>query len=255
MSLSTKETKREKREAKRRRREERRRIEARIRYTKAQPLRLPGSITLVAEVESRARRLREPLTRLVAMIPTEPTSTSARARTREARVAAGLIGVALALFGGSPPVVFCGCLLLILASALPMSASTQMRWRRRAQRVGLRRGRATTHAIEVVYDGRGVSVVLDGKNFRRVRNAQLDTPFVIRAVSGGVALGLLPRKGRRSGELWLVAQDAPSGTLAAEADREHDAALIDTPVSMSEPDLLRLHEAIRSDDTPSLVDP
>ncbi len=236
------ERKRAKREAKRRRREERRQREARVRYSKAEPLELAGTIEEVTHSDTSLAALRGPLSSLLQLIPTTPTSTGSRKRANELRIAAALVGAAIALVAALPIVRMLGCLLLILAGTLPMSPGTRLKWVQRAETVGRSRATTTRAAVAIVYDGRGVSVLRDSKTVRRVRDADRDERFRLQSHEGGMALGLVPRKGGRTAQLWFLAGDAP-GDLDAE-----------TPVTVDETTLYALHDALRDDDEPPLGD-
>lgn len=251
--MTIRDERRKKRQAKLARKRERHERAERLRrevYSKEAPLLLEGRVASVASEPTALHRLRRPLMALVRRVPVEPASSAARRRVTEVRIGAALLGVALALFGGSPATTAVGGLMLILAAALPASHGTRARW---TTQIGLfgRRTRRTTHEVGIAFDGRGCSVTGPSWGSRRVLTHEGAHRLELRRIGDRIGLGVLPLKGGKAAQLWFVAA-ADGLPLDPGGLEEKDPGELDGPVAVDAATLLALHEAIRPDELESL---
>ncbi len=250
---SVREEQRRKREAKRRKkqqkREERERRK-RVRYTKEAPLTCAGWIQTRTEKPSALRFLQRPMAalgELIGGLPTAPVSSQGRKRVREGRVAVMVVGLAIAVWGGTAPTAVLGCVIAMLANALPMQHATQMRWKSRLGRVGAGRTRTSRTPVEIVFDGRGVSVIAAGETLRRVLTHEGQYSMKVRRVEDRLALGVLPPSGGKATQLWFLTEIAPEVPVNPDAVTRLEAKKVDTPVGVDSQTFLALHEGIRPD--------
>jgi hypothetical protein len=197
-------------------------------YTASEPLTLSGTVEH-SEAVGEAGRFAF-LTALVRWIPAHRAHRGGRDKAQLAKVllVAGGLGIA-AWFGTIPGIVLGGC---VIASALvlPVPQYRKSLWIARIEALGGGRTRSRSKVAEIHWNGRKVSVRVDGKVVRSLRPFEVGSPPLVGLHEDAPILGLIPRSAGVGAPIWVRGEGAlPAG---ATIQGSFDEISIDDPVQV-----------------------
>jgi len=172
-------------------------------YTAKEALNLAGTVEIEEEVGSAGRF--SPLTVLVRWIPAHRIHRGGRDKAHLVKVllvmsGLGVAGAALTIPGS----VIGGCL-IASSLVLPVPSYRKSLWISRIESFGGGRVRTRTWPAEVHWNGRKVSVRVNGRVARSLRPFEVGLPPIVALQDEEALLGLLPRVAGEGAAIWVQA--------------------------------------------------
>ena len=218
-------------------------------FTAESTLELSGQIVRKTSRQARAAWLAAPLRSVVRLVPAAPVSARGRAAARQIRAAILIVGLCVAIWGGTMATALIGVVIAMLGSLFPTPMPTKLRWLALIDALRRPAVTQTTHAVSVVFDGRGVTVREGAQLLRRTLTVDVRWTLRSRKIDDQLAILLTPEVGA-SGRITLVAPP-PEGTDMARL-MAMSPSKTDLVVRVDTAAMVRLHDAIRPADVEPL---
>lgn len=207
------------------------------------PLELPARRTEVVEGPARRRPLVRAALWAVQRLPTVRDTRSGRASALRFKGAGVLLGLTVAILGGSLETALAGVLLLVAAPALPVAEGRKLRWTTAFKRLLEPARRLAERPLSVQLADGKLTVRDEGRVWRGV-NVRAEHLRTVLRVDGRVTLALSPPSGRNAETVWLVCDGAPPGDLDLSAIDETRSPRAVPPVLLTGPDWATLYDTL-----------
>jgi hypothetical protein len=215
-------------------------------YTKDDPLEFAGTVARLS-TRPNSMRFAAPILRpFVDIVPSVKPTQSGRSAEKQIRVVVMVTGLIIAVWGGTMATALLGCVIAMVAQAIPVNQTTKLRWQRQLDAMTHDRQKTVIEPVLVRYDGRGVSVLEAGTTWRRVLTPKDDYSIRLRKLDGQVAFGVLPTTGGKFASLWFVCPPRADAPEAMSPDRltPVERKKIDRTVSVTSEAIATLHDLL-----------
>jgi hypothetical protein len=211
-------------------------------YSKDHPLLSSGTAPSTLLVPVAAPSLRRAALRIARWVPWHSDTRRGRGNAQLFKLVVVVVGGLLALRSGTPSGLALGAALALSATVLPLPALRRNLWLRRIEDAGQARAVARRVPAELSFDGRKLSVRVDGRVWRSARCVGGEHTLVVGSAEGKPAIGFLHKHGGAQKSLWVV---GPVGSAPpALAPLRGSAAGIDAAVEVGEAAFAELRAAV-----------
>lgn len=218
-------------------------------FTAESPLEVAGRIVRKRARPARLGWFAAPLRSVVSLVPAARVSANGRAAARQIRAAIMIVGLAIAIGGGTMATALIGMVIAMIGSFFPTPQTTKLRWLASIDALRRPSVQQTTHTVAVVFDGRGVSVSEDGQLLRRTLTTDTAWTLRCRKIDEHLAILLTPEAGA-SGRITLLAPPPEATDMSRVMALSPSKA--DLVVRMDTAAMVRVHDAIRPADVEAL---